>query len=118
MSVRAKLPASPDADGALFIRRGPATGNREVPTADHRYRRSEQIRVEIPTLETTAMTGRLLDRTGKPLAVPVTVASRDDSDGAHWQTAQLALAPLAPADYIIELSNGSKRTLVGFRVIP
>jgi len=65
-----------------------------------------------------AVTARLLDRTGKPLAVPVNVATRDDNDGTRWQTAQLALAPLAPADYIIELTNGTNRTLIGFRVVP
>jgi hypothetical protein len=55
---------------------------------------------------------------------------RDDADGARWQTAQLALAPLAVGDYVIELSGGSggsgrsggsggetKRTLVAFRVV-
>jgi hypothetical protein len=80
------------------------------------------------------MTARLLDRTGKALAVPVNVGAREDADGTRWQTAQLALAPLAPADYIIELARGSqgpggaggsggaggeqKRMLIGFRVIP
>ncbi|HEV8346902.1 MAG TPA: hypothetical protein VGQ16_10030, partial [Vicinamibacterales bacterium] len=118
VSVRVKLPAPPEAGGALFVRRGLTTGNRDVPTADRRYRRSEQLRVEIPTADSGAMTARLLDRTGKPLAVPVNVNAREDGDGMRWQTAQLALAPLAPSDYIIELTNGSKRTLVGFRVVP
>ena len=53
------------------------------------------------------MTARLLDRTGKPLAVPVTAAVRDDADGSRWATAQLALAPLAPADYAIEITVGA-----------
>ena len=64
---------------------------------------------------------RLLDRTGKALAVPITSSAREDADGSRWQVTQLALAPLAPADYVIEIaeSGGSgKRTLVGFRVIP
>jgi VWFA-related protein len=126
VSVRVKLPPfdeaqgrpAPGAGGAVFIRRGQTTGNKEVPTADRRYRRSEQLRLEMPMPEAGAVTARLLDRTGKPLAVPVTVASRDDGDGTRWQTAQLALAPLAPADYIIELTSGTNRTLVGFRVVP
>jgi VWFA-related protein len=128
VSVRVKLPPSPDAGGAVFIRRGQTTGNKEVPTADHRYRRSEQLRVEIPSVDSGVLTARLLDRTGKALAVPVNVGAREDAEGARWQTAQLALAPLAPADYIIELAGGSggsgrtggsqQRMLVGFRVIP
>jgi len=33
-------------------------------------------------------------------------------------TAWLALAPLAPADYAIELSSGDKRMISAFRVVP
>ena len=115
------ISASPEATGAIFIRRGPATGNREVATADLRFRRSEQVRVEVPA--TAGGTARLLDRTGKALAVPVIAAVRDDADGSQWQTAQLALAPLAPGDYVIELSTAGgartvTKTLVAFRVVP
>ena len=121
-TLRIAVPASPDAAGAIFVRRGP--GNREVPTADLRFRRNEQVRVEIPTATSDAVTARLLDRTGKPLVVPVTAALRDDADGSRWQTAQLALAPLAPGDYVIELTagaggaGGERRVIVAFRVVP
>jgi hypothetical protein len=130
--TRFSLPAAPDAAGAVFVRRGQSTGNRDVPTADLRFRRSEQLRVEIPAPAGTA-TARLLDRKGKPLAIPVTAAVREDADGSRWQTVQLALAPLAAGDYVIELAGGSggaggaggsggagsqKRTLIAFRVIP
>ena len=120
--TRFSLPASPDAAGALFVRRGPTSGNRDVPTADLRFRRSEQLRVEIPAPDGTT-TARLLDRKGKPLSVPVTAAVREDADGSRWQTAQLTLAPLAAGDYLIELAAASggaspqKRILVAFRVI-
>jgi VWFA-related protein len=116
-SVRVTLPPAPDAGGAVLIRRGPTTGNREAPTADRRFRRSEQLRVELPTVS-GPMTARLLDRTGKPLNVPVAANVRDQADGSRWQTAQVALAPLAAGDYIIELASEGKRTLVGFRVVP
>ena len=82
-SVRLAIPAAPDAFGALFVRRGQATGNREVPTADLRFRRSEQIKVEILAAGDDTVNARLLDRTGKPLAVPVTAAVRNDADGAR-----------------------------------
>jgi hypothetical protein len=64
-----------------------------------------------------AASARLLDRTGKPLAVPIITAIRDDPDGSRWFTAQLAAAPLAAGDYIIELTNGAVRTLAGFRIV-
>jgi hypothetical protein len=111
-------PAPSTSSGVIFMRRGPTTGIKDVPTADLRFRRSERIRVEIPTLSTVAPGARLLDRTGKPLAVPVTGALRDDPDGSRWQTGELALAPLAPGDYVIELSEGNARMLSAFRIVP
>jgi VWFA-related protein len=135
-TVRLTIPAAPDATGAVFVRRGPSTGNKDVPTADLRFRRNEQVRVEIPTVSSGPVTARLLDRTGKPLAVPVTAAVRDEADGSRWVTAQLALAPLAPGDYVIEITVGSggsgrtaglgasdgvggeKRMISAFRVVP
>jgi hypothetical protein len=121
------LPSAPDVSGGLFTRRSQTTGNKDTPTADVRFRRTEQIRVEIPTTGTESASARLLDRTGKPLSVPVQSAIRADADGSRWQTAQLALAPLAPGDYLIEVSRGpsstgstaaTTRTLVAFRVVP
>ena len=126
-TARLAIPAAPDSAGALFVRRGASTGNKEVSTADLRFRRSEQVRVEIPTTGGGAVSARLLDRTGKPLAVPVTAAVRDDADGSRWATAQLALAPLAPGDYAIEITTGSggsgaareeRRMISAFRVVP
>jgi len=110
-------PAAATSIGAMFMRRGPTTGIKEVPTADLRFRRSERIRVEIPTLSTGAPGARLLDRTGKPLAVPVAGALRDDPDGSRWLTGEVVLAPLAPGDYVIELSEGNARMLCAFRVV-
>jgi hypothetical protein len=115
--VAVPLPPAPDGTGAVVIRRSPFTGNKEIPTADLRFRRNEQIRIEVPTSGTAAPSARLLDRNGKPLNVPVAAEVRDDSDGTRWYTAQLALAPLAPSDYIIEVSNGKTRTMTPFRII-
>jgi hypothetical protein len=88
-----------------------------VPTADVRFRRSERVRVEVPsTVDVTS--ARLLDRTGKPMAViPVTTATRTDADGVKWATAELQLAPLAPGDYIVEVVTGDVRTLAAFRIV-
>lgn len=139
-TLRIALADAPEATGGIFVRRGPITGNREIATADLRFRRSEQLRVELPSPSDAAVTARLLDRTGKPLAVPVAVQGRDEADGSRWQIAQLSLAPLAPGDYAIEIAGaggrgevggaggtgqaggagraGAGRTLFGFRVIP
>jgi VWFA-related protein len=104
--------------GARLVRRGPATGNREAPTADPRVRRNEQLRVEVPAGGSPA-SARLLDRTGKPLNVPVTVATRTDADGTVWNTAQLLLAPLSPGEYLVEVTAAPFRsTIVGIRVVP
>ena len=65
------------------------------------------MRVEVPTATTDAVTARLLDRNGKPLAIPVAGAVRDDADGSRWRTAQLSLTPLGPGDYIIEMTAGA-----------
>jgi VWFA-related protein len=113
-TVDVTLPEAPFGSGVIFVRRG--AGNREMPTADLRFRRSEQLRAELPAPEGEVQ-ARLLDRTGKPLPVPVTTATREDVDGSRWLTAQLVLAPLAAADYIVELTNGATRVLAGFRVV-
>jgi VWFA-related protein len=134
-ATRVALAAAPNATGAVFLRRGPTTGNRDVPTADLRFRRSDQLKVEMPapSAEAGQVSARLLDRTGKHLsAIPVTAATRIDPDGSRWQTAQLSLVPLGSGDYVIELTtapeDGSgrpgqagteqRRTLVAFRVVP
>jgi hypothetical protein len=117
--VPLRLPASPDVTGSLIVRRGPFTGIKEVPTADLRFRRSEQMRIEVPAASTaTAATSRLLDRNGKAMPVPVASAVRADADGSHWATAQVPLTPLGPGDYIVEVTVGSAKTLTPFRIVP
>jgi hypothetical protein len=117
-TARLTIPSAPESVGAIFVRRALATGNKGTPTADLRFRRNEQVRVEVPADSVDSVSARLLDRTGKALAVPVTAGVRDDADGSRWQTAQLALAPLAPGDYVIEITSGNRKTMSAFRVIP
>jgi VWFA-related protein len=122
-SLRVTVPASADGSGTLLFRRGSTTGGREELTADPRFRRGDTLRVAVPAARSAAPeSARLLDRTGKPLAIPVTPSAVDESDGSRWLTAQAALAPLAPGDYVIEVTastgGAQRRTLTAFRVIP
>src|SRR5439155_13471536 len=123
ITVQVALPSPPRASGALYVRRGPVTGNREVPTADPRFRRSEQLRIDVPVAETGAVTARLLDRAGAPIPVPVAAGDRSDPDGTRWATARVALVPLAPGDYVLDVVSGAgsvkeMRTIVAFRLVP
>jgi VWFA-related protein len=112
------LPAAPEVYGSLIVRRGPFTGLKEVPTADLRFRRSEQMRIEVPVAASSGeASARLLDRTGKPMAVPIATARRDDADGSRWVTAQVPLTPLAAGDYIAEVAIDGVKTLTPFRMI-
>jgi len=104
--------------GTQFSRRGPTTGNREAPTADLRFRRTERLIVHLPAASSDPIAARLLDRMGNPLAVPVTTASREEADGSRWHTAEVALAPVAAGDYIVETTIGAERSLIAFRVLP
>jgi VWFA-related protein len=117
-SVRLSLGSAPIASGAIVLRRSVTTGNQPMPTADLRFRRTERIIVEVPTTSEDAGTAQLLGRTGQPMTIPVTTAIRNDADGSRWRTAQLALAPLAPGDYVIEQSAGAEKTLTAFRILP
>jgi hypothetical protein len=122
-SVRVSIAAPSDGSGAIFFRRGPTTGNREIPTADLRFRRSDTLRIALPADASSAADGaRLLDRTGKALAVPVATSVMDEPDRSRWLTAQATLAPLAAGDYLIDVTATSggaqKRTLTAFRVVP
>ena len=104
----------------LVWRRGPTTGPRYVQTAATRFRREDRLRLEFATRLDGAPQARLVDRTGTPLQVPVSSSARADADdeGLRWVVAEVALAPLAPGDYEIELelaggpSNGFPFTIV------
>ena len=117
--LRITIPAAPAGAGVLFMRRGPGTGNREVPTADARFRRTERLIVEVPASQAAgAVSARLLDRFGNALPIPTPTTIREDVDGSRWRRIEVVLAPLAQGDYLIESTQGRERTLTGFRVVP
>lgn len=120
-SVTAEL--TPGLSRPLLFRRGPSTGNRLQPAASFLFSRTERVRLEVPITATWKPgAARLLDKTGQPLAIPVTTGERSDAErGQRWLTADLTLAPLAPGDYAIELSattsDGEQRTVTAIRVV-
>jgi VWFA-related protein len=117
--VQLPLPPAPQNYGSLLIRKGPFTGVKEVPTADLRFRRSEQLRVEVPLSGGDSASARLLDRTGKPMtAVPMTATVRADADGTRWMSSQVPLFPLGPGDYLVEMTAGTVKVLTPFRIVP
>ena len=103
----------------VMWRRGPSTGPRYAMTADPRFTRSERVRFEMATTTTGAAAARMLDRTGKPMQIPVQVTERADPSGAfRWIIADATLAPLAAGDYAIEVTLADGRQTAGFKVVP
>ncbi len=102
-----RLDVSPGASPQpLLFRRGPSTGNRLQPAADFQFSRTERARVELP-LRSDAKPGRgrLLDRNGQELQVPVTIGERTDTaTGERWLTADVTLAALGAGEYLVEVS--------------
>ena len=96
----------------------PSTGTRMMQRVENVLGSVEKLRFDVPTPSAEAVSARLLDRTGNAVPIPIAASVRDDADGSRWRTARLALAPLAPGDYIIELASGPERTLFAFRVVP
>jgi len=106
----------------LYYRRGPSTGTAELATSDRRYRRTERIIVQLSATQVPErVSAELLDRTGKPMAVPVT-ASMAEKDAVRWIRSELALAPLAAGDYVIRITTergpDKLQMLAPFRIVP
>lgn len=114
------LQIDPDVPTAVVTRRVGATAVQDAPTADLRFRRNEQIRVEIAAAAGT-YNATLLDRNGNTLPIPITPEEHQDADGVRWVVAALPLAPLGNGDYVVQLlpvnADGARRA-VAFRVVP
>jgi VWFA-related protein len=124
-TARVALPvAEAPASAPRLSRASPLTRQQFVPTADPRYRRNEKVRVEVPVAPgATAVTGALLDQSGKVMAaIPVsTQLVAPDESGVGWATADVALVPLGAGDYLVRVEvahpDGNQRTLTAFRVV-
>jgi hypothetical protein len=75
------------------------------------------LRFELAATGAGEPAATLLDRTGKPIAVPLQVAARDE-DGVRWIAVETAVAPLAPGDYAVEVKLGDATRTTAFRVVP
>ncbi len=89
----------------LATRRGPGTGRVFEPTADPRFRRTERLQAEVARIDAAAVvTGRLLNRAGQVMQVPVAISERPAADTLPAAVvAEIALAPLAAGEYVLEL---------------
>jgi len=90
------------------------------PLAIFHFRRTERVRLEFPVLQPLdSHDARLLDRHGKPLALPVRTLVRD-SGPLTLLTADLNLAPLSIGEYLIEMvakaGNKTERQMIAIRV--
>lgn len=104
----------------MASRRGPGTGRNYEPTADARMRRTERLRLATPRLSTSAVvTGRLLNRTGQVMQVPITITEVPGENGAVAQVVgELVLAPLAAGEYVVEIAatEGAKTETLSYAV--
>jgi hypothetical protein len=109
---------------ALLFRRGPYSGPGFQPTADLRFRRAERVRVDVPLAAAVSAGGfftRILDRKGQELPIPATTTQREEG-GLRMASAEIALAPLAFGDYLIEVSvrrgDRQEKILTAIRIVP
>ncbi len=126
-TARVMVPQTPSSAAALdatpmLFRQGPFTGAGIHATADPRFRRAERLRVDVPLdRPCESVTARVLDRNGRPLSVPAAGSLAEDA-GQQIARAELTLAPLAQADYLVEVTaqcgGNTARRLVAFRIVP
>jgi VWFA-related protein len=116
-----KVSIDPNALQPMPFKRGLSTGNRLLPAASFEFSRTDRLQLQVPlTSGAKPGTGRFLDRTAQPLQIPVQVREKTDEDGQRWLVADAVLAPLAPGEYVIELSftngGGERKVLTAIRV--
>ena len=92
------------ADG---VPRAPSGAVAAARRGRHAFRRTERIHLEWPILAADRRReGRLLGRNGLPIPIPVTLTERD-VNGHRVLAADVNLAPLTEADYVIEIEAGA-----------
>jgi VWFA-related protein len=90
---------------ARIYRATPSSRSPLLPVAGFDFRRTERVHVEWPIPQALEnRTARLLGRNGQPVAANVTLTERDDN-GRIVLSLDALLAPLAPGDYVIEITG-------------
>lgn len=104
----------------LLYRAAPGPRSPIWPVADLEFRRTERVHIEWSLLKTPDQRqARLLNRTGQPLAVAVSL-SEPPGAAQPMLAADVNLAPLSAGDYVIEVTAGAgpetERRLIAIRV--
>jgi hypothetical protein len=87
------------------LRRGPSTGLNYARVTKNEFRRTERLRIEVPLAgEGFTGTGRVLTSRGQATALIVTFSTRTEISKQPIGVADVSLAPLAEADYVLELT--------------
>ena len=85
-----------------------ATPTQPRPAGSVYFRRTERMQVRWPvTAAITQPTARVLGRDGVPLELAVTVSEKEE-EGSRWIVADLNLAPLTQAEYILEVQGAAE----------
>jgi hypothetical protein len=122
LNERIDVPPVGESIGApLVFRATPSPRSPLLPAAEPVFHRTERAHFEWrPPARPQSSDARLLTAKGEPMAVPVTLAVREEADGVVL-VADVNLAPLAAADYLVELAAttgaGTGRSLFAFRVL-
>ena len=118
--VRLTIPGEPATLGEpVLSRRNVAPNQRFTRTADPRFRKTEVVRIEVPTTASESAAARLLDSKGGVLPIPPTLTERADPSGAfRWIAVDVPISPLAPALYALEVRQGDVSRITAFKVVP
>ena len=82
-----------------------ATPTQARPAGSVYFRRTERMQVRWPIIGTLAQpTGRILGRDGVPLELALPISEREE-EGIRYVVADLNLAPLTQAEYVLEVQG-------------
>jgi VWFA-related protein len=103
-TVSIEKPAGTLLGKPLAYRAASAAASAYKPLAAFQFRRTERVRLEWPMTQPLESHGaRLLDRAGKPMAIPLETTTKD-AGGVTMLTTTLNLAPFSNGDYLIEVT--------------